>query len=98
MQVLQIVQEALSNVRKYADARWAIVAFEMNGEKACMTIQDDGCGFDLENSLNDDKPHFGLSFMNERVDQLGGSIHFESAQPSGTRVLVEIPIHKEEAS
>jgi len=63
-----------------------------------MTIQDDGAGFDLENSMDDDKPHFGLSFMKERIDQLGGGMRFESAHPSGTRVLVEIPIHKEEAS
>jgi two-component system sensor histidine kinase DesK len=63
-----------------------------------MLIEDDGHGFDPESLLNDDKPHFGLRFMNERVEQLGGSIGFEPAQPSGTRVLVEIPIHKEKPS
>jgi NarL family two-component system sensor histidine kinase LiaS len=75
-----------------------ILAFEMAGESVRMSIQDDGRGLDVENSLNDSKPHFGLSFMNERVDQLGGSIHFESAHPSGTRVLVEIPMDKEKTS
>jgi signal transduction histidine kinase len=97
LSIFRIAQEALSNVRKHADARQAIVAFEMDGEKARMTIQDDGRGFDMRNSLDDDKPHFGLSFMKERIDQLGGGMRFESAHPSGTRVLVEIPILKEEA-
>ena len=95
MSIFRIAQEALSNIRKHADARHAVVLFNVEGNKIRMTIEDDGHGFNLENSLKDNKPHFGLSIMNERVDQLGGGIRFESAHPSGTRVLVEIPIKKE---
>lgn len=98
LSLFRIAQEALSNVRKHADARQVVLAFEMAGENVRMSIQDDGRGLDMRNLQNDNRPHFGLSFMNERVVQLGGSIHLEAAHPSGTRVLVEIPIQKEEAS
>lgn len=96
--IFRIAQEALSNVRKHADARRVVISFKKEGENVHMIIEDDGRGFAAETLLNDGKPHFGLSFMNERVEQLGGSIRFESAYPSGTRILVEIPINKGETS
>lgn len=94
LNIFRIAQEGLSNVRKHADAHKVAVIFRLEGKNVHLIIEDDGRGFDPE-TLNDDKPHFGLRFMNERVELLGGSIGFASAQPSGTRVIVEIPIHKE---
>lgn len=98
LSIFRIAQESLSNVRKYADARQVVVTFKKEGEYVHMTIEDDGRGFDLGNSLKDGRSHFGLRFMNERVNQLRGCIRFESAHPSGTRVLVEIPFDTERTS
>jgi PAS domain S-box-containing protein len=95
LSIFRIVQEALSNIRKHAAAQHAIVTLSEQDGLLHMIIEDDGRGFDLKNSLSDGKSHFGLSFMSERVEQLGGSIRFESGQPSGTRVLVEVPVKKE---
>jgi PAS domain S-box-containing protein len=98
LNIFRVVQEALSNIRKHAHASRAAVSFEMESEMVRMTIQDDGRGFDPQSSRGEDLSHFGLSFMNERVNELGGAVHFESTLHSGTRVLVEIPLHKEKPS
>jgi signal transduction histidine kinase len=95
LSIFRIVQEALSNVRKHADAHHVTVTIDMDDERLYLSIEDDGHGFDLESTLSDRNSHFGLSFMNERVEQLSGSIRFEAVKPSGTRVFMEIPINKE---
>jgi PAS domain S-box-containing protein len=90
MQVFRILQEALSNARKHARARCVQVSFTQEDRSVCMTIQDDGAGFDP--TLAAAEGHFGLKFMRERAAELGGRLEVESAVGEGTRVMVVVPI------
>jgi PAS domain S-box-containing protein len=88
MEVYRILQEALSNARKHAQARCVQVSFTLDGDSIRMTIQDDGAGFDPTQSLGEG--HFGLRFMRERAEQMGGVLRVDSAPGGGTRVSLEI--------
>ncbi|MDO9237660.1 MAG: type IV pili methyl-accepting chemotaxis transducer N-terminal domain-containing protein [Aquabacterium sp.] len=88
IQVLHIVQEALSNVRKHAHARqvWVDVKTQPSW---CVSVRDDGCGFEVA-APPPDGTHVGLSIMKERALRIGGSLHFES-NPMGTRIELQLP-------
>ena len=93
LQLFRIIQEALSNARKHAAARSVQVQFELAANHACLTIQDDGRGFDPA-LLNDEGiQRFGLRFMRERAEQMGGGLSVESMPGAGTRVVVEMPVN-----
>ncbi len=89
MQVLRIIQEALNNVRKHADAH-AVRVLLRTGEDNTHTvlIEDDGVGIRggaMEGSAGE---HIGLSIMEERAKRLGGELRIESEPGEGTRVLL----------
>jgi len=63
----------------------------MQGERLCMTVEDDGCGFVAEGGAVPGGQHFGLQFMQERARQLGGSLQIQSAPGAGSRVALEAP-------
>jgi len=90
LQIFRIVQEALSNARKHGRARHVQVMFAAEDSRICMTIQDDGAGFDLTQVT--DGGHFGLRFMRERAEELGGRLQVDSTPGKGTRVVVEVPV------
>jgi two-component system nitrate/nitrite sensor histidine kinase NarX len=85
----RIVQEALTNVRKHAQARQVRMALVPNGRKLSLRIEDDGCGFDVQRAQSR-RGRYGLSAMQERAELLGGSLHIESAPGHGTTITVEI--------
>ena len=87
-QVLRIVQEALTNVRKHAHAARAEVVFSLAGDQVQILITDDGVGFAPDLS---DGAHFGLDIMRERAEQTGGRLEIRSAPGQGTRVLATLP-------
>jgi signal transduction histidine kinase len=88
--VLRIIQEALANVRKHAQASRVRVAIETVEGASRIVVADDGRGFDL-NAL-DQAQHFGLRIMRERAESLGGTFHVESAPARGTIVTVQVPV------
>jgi signal transduction histidine kinase len=95
LQLLRIVQEALANVRKHAQASCAIVrlAEESSGWIQAV-VEDDGRGFDPSRARavgSDGGPHFGLSTMRERAESIGATLQVESSPGHGTRVRVRIP-------
>jgi signal transduction histidine kinase len=92
VQLIRVVQEALSNVRKHARAARAGVRLERVGEFARLTIEDDGQGFDPTHVARGQWPRFGLQSMRERVESVGGSFTIESTPGQGTKVTVQIPI------
>jgi two-component system nitrate/nitrite sensor histidine kinase NarX len=92
LQIFHIVQEALSNARKHGQACNVLVAFAREDGLACATIQDDGHGFVPEDVTLTGRQHFGLQFMRERAEQLGGLLRVQSEPGKGTRVVLEIPI------
>ncbi|MFV3332120.1 histidine kinase [Pseudomonas sp. NY15437] len=84
--ILQIVREALSNVVRHARAHHArVTLFEDAQEQVCITVDDDGVGFDPAQSRNG---HYGLSIMRERSQTLDATFHIAPRQPQGTRVSV----------
>ena len=86
----RIVQEALNNVLKHADAHKVIVSLTQNGNIVTLEIIDDGSGFDVSSSQS--LASFGLKGMRERVSQMGGVIEVHSKPNEGTRVKVVVSI------
>jgi len=91
VQLIRVVQEALSNVRKHASARAAQVHFSRRNDGLLLTITDDGRGFDPASLSRSESPRFGLQTMRERVESLGGSFLIQSAPGQGTTVRVQVP-------
>lgn len=87
----RIVQEALHNIRKHAEATTARVLVEFDSRALKVTIVDDGKGFDKDRVLAD--KCLGLIGMKERAESVGGTLTIESATKSGTKVALEIPVN-----
>lgn len=101
LQVLRIVQEALANVRKHADAKNAAVHIASNAGTLEVTVTDDGRGFERGSRARPGdtaKTHFGLSTMRERAESVGGTLEVETAPTAGTRVTVRLPVGAQAAA
>jgi signal transduction histidine kinase len=97
LQIFRIVQEALANVEKHAEAKEAIVILHSDGEGNIFTgISDDGRGFDPpgERELYSGA-HLGIRGMNERAALLGGSLEIKSERGEGTMVRLELPARED---
>ncbi|MEA3339417.1 MAG: GAF domain-containing protein [Chloroflexota bacterium] len=90
----RIVQEALTNVARHAQATRLDVLLERRGDKIVILIEDNGVGFDTEGAIKSGR--LGLFGIRERAEMLGGALTIESAIGAGTTVLVEIPDVKRE--
>jgi signal transduction histidine kinase len=97
LSLFRIVQEALNNVKKHAEASEVSVTVDFSGTMLKVTVQDNGTGFDLPGSM-DSLPlagKLGLMGMQERVWLLGGSMEIESYPLQGTTLRVEVPVDGE---
>lgn len=92
VQVVRVVQEALTNVRKHANARRALIRLEQT-DRLTITIEDDGKGFEPKLLLNDGS-RFGLWTMRERAERIGGLVEVDSTPGRGTCVRVVIPTQR----
>jgi signal transduction histidine kinase len=92
LQLVRIVQEALTNIRKHARASRATVALRRSGRKLIVTIADDGVGFDPAAITRGEFPRFGLPTMRERAASVGGTVTVESTRGAGTIVRFELPL------
>jgi signal transduction histidine kinase len=84
--IYRVVQEALTNVARHAEAGHVYVALEAEAGEVRLAIQDDGRGI-----AGNPVPHLGLLGMRERVTDLGGDISFESQPQRGFRIQVRVP-------
>ncbi len=90
IQVLHIVQEALSNVRKHADARLVQVQVQRY-PRWRFEVHDDGIGFNPDD-VPPDSLHVGLGIMKERAQRIGATLRFAPKNcGAGTTVSVELP-------
>jgi len=89
LQILHILQEALSNVRKHAEAKRVRLALQRDQEYV-FTVEDDGRGFDA--SAGVDESHIGLRIMRERAQRIGAVISVSSAPGRGTKVTLRLPL------
>lgn len=90
-QILHIIQEALVNIRKHAEARRVEMLITSLSNEIVFIISDDGRGFDPQNAPGAEERHFGLSIMRERAEQVGGRLEIRSVVGQGTRILIHIP-------
>ncbi len=90
VQLLRVVQEALTNTRKHARAKRVSVQLECSGPVIRITVRDDGVGFDPATVVRSLEGGFGLASMRERVEQVGGSITVQTAPNEGTTIVVEL--------
>jgi signal transduction histidine kinase len=88
----RIVQEALTNVAKYARATHVSVLLERRDGQLNAIIEDNGCGFDAERVLRSTaaENRLGLYGMRERAELIGGTLTIESQAGCGTTVYVRI--------
>jgi signal transduction histidine kinase len=87
IELLRVVQEALTNVRRHSRARSVEVRLQTEGETLVAEVTDDGRGFDPEAAQGG----VGLVGMSERVEGLGGKIEVRSPLGEGTSIRVMIP-------
>jgi nitrate/nitrite-specific signal transduction histidine kinase len=91
LQLLRIVQEALSNVRKHSGASRASVELREQDDGVLVRISDNGSGFDPETFERRSIPRFGLSIMRERAAAVGGWLEIKSSYGEGTVVTGYLP-------
>lgn len=90
--VFRIVQEALTNAFRHGHANCCRVNVGVDEEMLSCLIADDGCGFDIEATLErQNGDHFGLKGMAERASLLDGQLTVVSIPGEGTTVLARIP-------
>lgn len=85
-EMLRILQEALNNIEKHAQATQVDVEWSVTGGTGQLTISDNGRGFDAGGSRRDTS--YGLMGMRERADVIGATLNIDSARGSGTTVRV----------
>jgi len=92
LQLVRIIQESLTNVRKHARATKATVEVHRGEGNLLLLVQDNGMGFIQEARSRSVFPRFGLATMKERAESIGAGFSIESATGGGTRVRVEVPL------
>lgn len=90
----RIAQEGLSNIARHAQAHTAVVRLQFGDVEVCLTVRDDGRGFEVPESPADMAPsgHFGLLGVQERAEAIGAHLRIASS-PAGTELAVCLPQH-----
>jgi signal transduction histidine kinase len=91
VQLVRIVQEALTNTRKHAHARNVWLSLTGQPGSLSVTVRDDGCGFEFVA----EGVHFGLQTMRERAESVGGEFSIHSEPGGGTTVELQFPLAEE---
>lgn len=93
-QITLIIQEALMNVFKHAEAKGVLVCFKTNKDnKILLSIEDNGKGFNTSDVYRntDGHEHYGLKIMQERAESIHAEFEFTSTPGNGTRIMVVLP-------
>jgi PAS domain S-box-containing protein len=88
----RIMQEALNNTLKYAQASRVDVLLERRGNQVVLIVEDNGAGFDPNEEIGgEDHKGLGLIGMRERAALVGGTLQIESKPNKGTTIFVRVP-------
>jgi len=90
--LFRIVQEALSNTLRHSKATKMDIVLQRRGEAVRLGIRDNGVGFDTQVKK---QASYGMTNMEERVNELGGSLNVASAPGKGTRIEIRVPLMAE---
>jgi len=94
LQLLRITQEALTNVRRHAQATELVVKLEKTRQAVEMLVKDNGQGFNLTDLEKSPPGYHGLNIIRERAEGLGGSLDISTTPGEGTEVRISLPIEK----
>ncbi len=105
--IFRVIQELLNNVDQHAHASHVDVTLDLEGEVVVVTVEDDGCGFDVEQVLATARQSLGIPVpqgsrgmgrksvglitIQERTEMLGGEVEIDSSVGRGTKVRLELP-------
>ncbi|RYG56678.1 sensor histidine kinase, partial [bacterium] len=84
----RVVQEAVTNVTRHAQATYVSVVLQQDGKMANAIIEDNGCGFDTDQNSG----RLGVLGMQERLAIVGGTLEIESIPGDGTSVFARVPL------
>ncbi len=89
-----LVEEALNNARKHAQAEHVWVRLKVQGDVLTVEVQDDGVGFNVGaiDTNYERRGSLGMFNMRERALMIGGVVRIDSAEGRGTRVMVYVPL------
>jgi PAS domain S-box-containing protein len=92
----RIFQEAFTNIERHSQANLGSVSIKKRGEGLYVSVEDNGKGFDITETLKSDvtRQGMGLVTMQERARMLGGALEIVSEKGKGTRIDVYIPLEK----
>jgi len=86
--IYRIVQESLQNIYKHAKASMVKVSFILKNNVICLSITDDGSGFDVNKS----KKGIGIKNITSRVDEIKGKLLINSEKDAGTKIEIQVPV------
>ena len=89
--IYRIVQEALNNIIKHADAKEVIIQLIKEADKINITVEDDGKGFNVSEAM--EKNGMGMRSLDSRVKYLNGELNIHSEIGKGTTIEIEIPVN-----
>ncbi len=85
--IYRIIQESLQNIYKHANAKMVKISVELKNNVICLSIVDDGDGFNISKS----KKGIGIKNINSRVEEVEGKAQFHSEANKGTEVIITMP-------
>ncbi len=96
--IYKVCHEALNNAAKHAQAERVRVVLRYTDSEVWLVVQDDGIGFSLGQAVAKAEANnrYGITGMNERAQQLGAVLQFITSPGRGTRVVMKVPVKKEE--
>lgn len=96
--IYKVCHEALNNAAKHAQAKKVRVILRYMEPEVWLVVQDDGIGFSLGQAVAEAEANnrYGITGMNERAQQLGAVLQFITSPGRGTRVVMKVPVKKEE--
>ncbi|WP_027124854.1 tetratricopeptide repeat-containing sensor histidine kinase [Gelidibacter mesophilus] len=91
LHLYRMLQEALNNVLKHADAKAVFVRIENTSNTIVMTIKDNGKGFDYNHAVNTSKS-LGMKSLMERCKIISAQLEIESSLGKGTQLIIKLPV------
>lgn len=91
--LFRIIQEAMSNTLRHSKAEKMDIRIHRKQNTVRVMLRDDGVGFELDDKK---QTSYGLSTMQERVTEIGGSVQFITAPGKGTRIEIVVPLINDE--
>lgn len=88
----RVVQESLNNIMKHSKAKNAKISLESKGNSICLTVTDDGIGFNYDKNKSIKLRNIGILGMRESVDFMGGKFELKSMPGKGTTISVVCPL------